>query len=301
VKFAAIADWADSTDPDDDFPVAFMCDQFGVSRSGYYDWRRRLPSDRELSDRELGERIGEVYEALPGRPGVRPVWAELTAQGWRVGRKRVWRLMAARGLRGRIPLRWRHTTIHGRRPIDAPDLLGQDFTAQAPNSRWCSDITYIATVDGFAYLATVIDLYSRMVVGWAVDEHMRTDLVTEALDQAVATRAPAPGLIFHSDRGTQFTSGEFADYCAVRGIRRSMGRRATCFDNAVAESFFATYKKELIHTRPWNALTELRQATFCWIEGAYNRRRRHSTLDYLTPTEYELGYRSLTEIADQAA
>jgi putative transposase len=301
VKYAAIANWADSDDPADDFPVAFMCAQLEVSRSGYYDWRRRLPSRRELGDAELGEKIRELHRDLPGRPGVRRVWAELAAHGWRVGRKRVWRLMRAAGLQGRTPQRWRRTTVHGRRPIDAPDLLEQDFDVEAVDTVWAGDITYIDTVDGFCFLATVIDLASRRVVGWALDEHMRTDLVTDALTQALATRRPAPGVIFHSDRGTQFTSGEFARFCNAHGVRRSMGRKATCFDNAVAESFFATYKKELIHTRPWNGLTELRQATFVWIEGDYNRRWRHSHLGYLTPCEYELGYRSLTEIANPAA
>ena len=301
MKYAAIANWADSDDPDDAFPVAFMCAQLEVSRSGYYDWRRRLPSRRELSDAELSEKIGELYRDLPGRPGVRRVWAELAAHGWRVGRKRVWRLMRAAGLQGRTPQRWRRTTIAGRRPIDAPDLLEQDFDVEAVDTAWAGDITYIDTVDGFCFLATVIDLASRKVVGWALDQHMRTDLVTDALIQALATRRPEAEVIFHSDRGTQYTSGEFAAFCDSYRIRRSMGRKATCFDNSVAESFFATYKKELVHNRPWNGLTDLRQATFVWIEGDYNRRWRHSTLGYLTPSEYELGYRTLTEIADQAA
>lgn len=157
MKYAAIANWADSNDPDDDFPVAFMCAQLDVSRSGYYDWRRRLPSRRELCDAELADRIGELHRDLPGQPGVRRVFAALAAHGWRVGRKRVWRLMRAQGLQGRTPWRWRRTTIAGRRPIDAPDLLAQDFDVEATDTRWCSDITYIDTVDGFCFLATVID------------------------------------------------------------------------------------------------------------------------------------------------
>ncbi len=201
VKYAAIANWADS---DDAFPVAFMCAQLEVSRSGYYDWRRRLPGRRELSDAELGEKIGELHRDLPGQPGVRRVWAELAAHGWRVGRKRVWRLMRAAGLQGRIPRRWRRTTIAGRRPIDAPDLLEQDFDVEDVDTAWVGDITYIDTVDGFCFLATVIDLASRRVVGWALDQHMRTDLVTDALTQALATRRPEAGVIFHSDRGTQY-------------------------------------------------------------------------------------------------
>jgi transposase InsO family protein len=155
----------------------------------------------------------------------------------------------------------------------------------------------VRTVEGWVYTATVIDLHSRKVVGYAVADHLRTSLIIEALAAALLTRKPPAGVIFHSDRGCQYTSKEFTDFCAVNGVRRSMGRRATCFDNAVAESFFATYKKELIHTRPWGGLTEVQQHTFLWIEGYYNRRRRHSTLKYLTPVEYELGYRKLTDLA----
>ena len=217
-------------------------------------------------------------------------------RGLRVARKRVWRLMRAAGLRGRHPRAWKRTTVAGQRPVDAPDLIGQDFTAAQPDTRWCGDITYVATVDGWVYTATVIDLHSRKVVGYAVADHLRTTLIVEALAAALLTRRPPSGVIFHRDRGCQYTSKEFADFCAENGVTRSMGRRATCFDNAVSESFFATYKKALIHTRPWNDLTEARQHTFLWIEGYYNRRRRHSTLAYLTPLEYELGLRKLTDL-----
>lgn len=295
MKFAAIADWA--ADEDNEFSIVFMCAQLGVSTSGFYKWCARTPSDRERSDTELLEQIRLIHANLDGDPGVRRVWAELVVLGWRVGRERVWRLMRDAGLQGRHPPRSRVTTIAGRRPIDAPDLLEQDFSAAVPDTRWCGDITAIATVDGWVYLATVIDLHSRKIVGWAVDDHMRTRLVTDALGQALATRRPAAGVIFHSDRGCQYTAHDFAEFCAANGVRRSMGRRATCYDNSVAESFFATYKKELIHTRPWDTLTEVRQHTFLWIEGHYNRRRRHSTLGYLTPTEYELGFRHVTELA----
>jgi transposase InsO family protein len=155
----------------------------------------------------------------------------------------------------------------------------------------------VRSVEGWVYTATVIDLHSRKVVGYAVADHLRTSLIIEALAAALLTRRPPAGVIFHSDRGCQYTSKEFADFCAINGVRRSMGRRATCFDNAVSESFFATYKKELIHIRPWHDLIDVRQHTFLWIEGYYNRRRRHSTLNYLTPIEYELGYRKLTDLA----
>jgi putative transposase len=293
VKYAAIADWAD----DKEYPVTFMCDQLGVTRQGYYRWLADGPCERERTDAALTVTIREIHRDLHGDPGVRRVWAELVVRGLRVARKRVWRLMRAAGLRGRHPRAWKRTTVAGQRPIDAPDLIGQDFTAHQPNTRWCGDITYVQTVDGWVYTATVIDLHSRKVVGYAVADHLRTGLIIEALAAAIVTRKPPSGVIFHSDRGCQYTSREFADFCAENGVARSMGRRATCFDNAVSESFFATYKKELIHTRPWNNLTEVRQHTFLWIEGYYNRRRRHSTLDYLTPLEYELGFRKLADLA----
>ncbi|OLL89699.1 MULTISPECIES: IS3 family transposase [unclassified Pseudonocardia] len=293
MKYAAIADWA----TEGEYPVTFMCAQLGVARQGYYRWLKTGPSQRERTDAELTDTIREIHHDLRGDPGVRRVWAELVARGHRTARKRVWRLMRAAGLQGRHPHTWRKTTVAGLRPIDAPDLIGRDFTAEAPDTRWCGDITYIQTVDGWAYLATVIDLHSRKVVGYAVADHLRTNLITEALAAALLTRRPPAGVIMHSDRGTQYTSREFTDFCAANNVARSMGRRATCFDNAVAESFFASYKKELIHTRPWNDVTEVRQQTFAWIESYYNRRRRHSTLEYLTPTEYELGFRKITDLA----
>jgi putative transposase len=293
VKYAAIASWADNKE----FPVTFLCDQLEVARQGSYRWRSDGPCDRERTDAELTETIREIHRDLHGHPGVRRIRAELVVRGIRIAAKRVWRLMKAAGLHRRHPQAWKKTTVAGQRPLDAPDLIGQNFTATEPNVRWCGDITYVRTVDGWVYTATVIDLHSRKVVGYAVADHLRTTLIIEALAAALLTRKPPNGVIFHSDRGCQYTSKEFADFCAINGVRRSMGRRATCFDNAVSESFFATYKKELIHTRPWNDLTEVRQHTFLWIEGYYNRRRRHSTLGYLTPTEYELGYRKLTDLA----
>jgi putative transposase len=293
VKYAAIADWADKKQ----YSVTFMCDQLGVARQGYYRWRSAGPCARERTDAKLTEQILAIHTESDGNPGVRRVWAELVTRGVRVSPKRVWRLMRAAGLRGRHPRAWKKTTIAGQRPVDAPDLIGQDFSAAVANTRWCGDITYVRTVEGWVYTATVIDLHSRKVVGYAVAEHLRTSLIIEALAAALLTRRPPDGVIFHSDRGCQYTSKEFADFCAINGVRRSMGRRATCYDNAVAESFFATYKKELIHTRPWGDLTAVQQHTFLWIEGYYNRRRRHSTLNYLTPLEYELGYRKLTDLA----
>jgi putative transposase len=294
VKFAAIADWADSGA----FPVDFMCTQLEVSRSGYYAWRGRGPSERAQTDEKLLALIKSAYARLRGNPGVRRLHAELAALGQHVSRKRVWRLMRSADLQGRHPKAWKRTTVAGDAPVPAPDLLGRDFTAAGgPNQRWCGDITYIKTWTGWAYLATVIDLHSRAVVGWAVADHMRTDLVTAALDMALTHRRPPRGVIFHSDRGTQYTSGRFAAYCTGKGIRRSLGRTGICYDNAVAESFFATYKKELIHTRPWPSLRHVTKATFDWIETYYNTQRRHSTLGYLTPRERELGYKDISQIA----
>jgi transposase InsO family protein len=293
VIFAAIADWAESNA----YPVEFMCAELGVSTSGYYAWRNRPASERARADETLKRLIGIIYTKAKGNPGVRRVHAELAAMGHRVGRKRVWRLMKDLGLQGRHPRPWKKTTIRGERPVPAPDLIGRDFTAAKPNRRWCGDITYIKTWQGWVYLATVIDLYSRRVVGWAVADHMRTDLVTDALAMALQHRKPKGHVIFHSDRGTQYTSHEFATFCKKNKIRRSLGRTGICYDNAVAESFFASYKKELIHTRPWPDLKSVKKATFEWIEAYYNRTRRHSTLAYLTPHEYELGYRHIHELA----
>ncbi len=293
MKFAAIADWADQ----DEYPVAFMCEQLEVSRSGYYAWRGAPPSARATLDELLTALIVSISQAARGNPGVRRVRAGLAAAGHRVSHKRVHRLMRAVDLQGRHPKAWKRTTIAGQEPVPAPDLIGRVFTAEEANTKWCGDITYIKTWDGWAYLATVIDLHSRAVVGWAIDEHMRTDLVTDALDMALGNRRPAAGVIFHSDRGTQYTSQAFDTYCRTNDIRRSLGRTGICYDNAVSESFFATYKKELIHTRPWPDLKRLREESVDWIENYYNTARRHSTLEYLTPAEYEIGYRNINDLA----
>lgn len=291
--FAAIADWAEAGE----FPVDFMCRELGVSRSGYYAWRGRGPSERATTDEGLLAIIKDAYHRLRGNPGVRRIHAELTALGHRLSRKRVFRLMKAADLQGRHPKPWKPTTIAGERPAPAPDLIGRDFTAEQPNQRWCGDVTYIKTWTGWAYLATVIDLHSRAVVGWAIADHLRTELVTDALHMALTHRNPPAGVIFHSDRGAQYTSTEFAEFCKTNTVQRSLGRTGNCFDNAVSESFFATYKKELIHTQPWPTIKHLRKATFDWIETYYNTQRRHSTIGYLTPREYELGYTHISQIA----
>jgi len=293
VKFAAIADWADS----DSYPVAFMCRELGVSRSGYYAWRSRPPSQRAVHDATVTAVMETIFAQARGNPGVRRMRAGLAAVGYRLSSKRVWRLMRAAGLRGRHPKAWRRTTIGGTDPVPAPDLIGRSFVAETPNQAWCGDVTYVKTWDGWAYLATVIDLHSRKLVGWAIADHMRTSLVTDALAMAISNRRPPAGVIFHSDRGAQYTSREFAKYCTDHHVRRSLGRTGICYDNAVSESFFATYKKELIHTRPWPTITDLKEKTQDWIDNYYNVTRRHSYLEYLTPAEFELGFRHINQLA----
>jgi transposase InsO family protein len=274
-----------------------MCAWLGVSRSGYYAWRNAEPSDRSKQDATLIAVMRTLHARGRGNPGVRRLWADLQAAGYRVSKKRVWRLMKGAGLRGRHPKAWKRTTIGGTDPVPAPDLIGRAFFAEQPNQKWCGDITYVKTWDGWAYLATVIDLHSRKIVGYAVADHMRTELVTAALDMALTRRRPPAGVIFHSDRGAQYTSREFAAYCKKNNITRSLGRTGICFDNAVSESTFATYKKELIHTRPWPDLKTLAAATAEWIDSYFNTTRRHSYLGYLTPREYELGYRQIIQLA----
>jgi transposase InsO family protein len=268
--------------------VTRACQLLEVSRSAYYA-HRAGPSVRARADAELTERIIEVHERSGGSYGAPRVHAELRDQGRRHSRKRIARLMRAAGRRGRTPRRWRTTTIPDPAAPARADLVGRDFRT-APheiNTRWCGDITYINTWEGWLYLATVIDLASRRVVGWATAEHLRTDLVAQALTNAVTTRRPTGPVIFHSDRGCQYTSAQYAQLAQQLGVRLSVGRRGQCWDNAVAESFFATIKTELLDRRSWPTRARAHQAIFEWIEGWYNTRRRHSTLDYRSPAAYE--------------
>jgi transposase InsO family protein len=276
-----------------------MCRWLNVSRAGYYAWRKAVPSQRSQDDAALIEIMRALHARARGNPGVRRLRADLAAAGHHLSHKRVHRLMQAADLRGRHPKAWKRTTVHGEHPVPAPDLIGRSFTAKKANQKWCGDITYVKTWEGWAYVATVIDLYSRAIVGYAISDHMHTSLVTEALDMALARRprTTRTRVIFHSDRGTQYTSKEFADYCKKNNIRRSLGRTGICYDNAVSESTFATYKKELIHTQPWPDLKTLKAETIDWIENYFNTIRRHSTLNYLTPQEYELGFKNINQLA----
>ena len=269
--------------------VKRCCELFEVSRAAYYQRRTACPRPRELSDAELTEQIRRGARRVQGHLRVAAGdQGSCARQGVACGRRRVRRLMRHAGLEGRAKKRWRTTTIPDPDVERAQDLIQRDFgPCTEIDRRYVGDITYIATWEGWAYLATVIDLASRKVVGWALADHMRTELVIDALESAFTTRRPPPGAIFHSDRGCQYTSIDYADLARANGVVLSVGRTGQCWDNAVAESFFATIKRELIDTRAWPTRAGLRAAIFDYIEGWYNTRRLHSSLGYLSPAEYE--------------
>lgn len=279
------------------------CALLKVSRSAYHERSTHTPSKRELSDQALEQRIVRIHKASRGTYGAPRVHEQLKREGGRCGKKRVARLMARCELVGRQKRRTRKTTVAdpAATPV-AEDLLGRAFAPEAleRNRAWVGDITYIRTWEGWLYLATVIDLASRMVVGFAMAEHMRASLVCEALQMALKRRRPLPGLIFHSDRGSQYTSREFAMLLAAHGVVPSLSRVGQCWDNAVAESFFATVKTELIHRQGWPTRAGAQRAVFEYIEVFYNRQRLHSALGYRPPAEYEAA-RAARPMATQTA
>jgi len=268
--------------------IKIMCRVLEVSRSGYHAWARRPPSPRALEDRRLTVRIRELFKLRRDVYGSPRIWSDLVLDdGEKIGRKRVERLMRQAGLCALMEKKWKATTIRVPGVRVADDLLDRDFAAAAPNRCWVADITYLRTWEGWLYLVAVQDLYSRRIVGWSMADHMRAELVVDALQMAVAHRRPDRGLICHSDQGSQFVSLAFGQQARAAGIAQSMGSRGDCYDNAVAESFFATLKKELIHRRTWPTKDELRLEVFDYIEVFYNRQRRHSTLGQLSPADYE--------------
>ena len=268
--------------------VARACALMEVSRSAYYQQRHAQPSPRETGDAELSEQIIGIHADSKGRYGAPRVHATLRRRGYRVSRKRVARLMRAAGLRGRTPRRWRKTTVPDPSARPPLDLVRRDFAVDAAqvNTRWCGDITYLNTWEGWLYLATVLDLRSRRVVGFAMADHLRTDLIVDALSNAVAGRDPEPGVVFHSDRGCQYTSRQYAELADEHDVALSVGRTGQCWDNAVAESFFASLKGECIDQQSWPTHTMARRAVVDYIAW-YNATRLHSTLGYRTPNEYE--------------
>ena len=270
------------------YPVAVMCRVLGVNRTGFHNWERRPPSDRALADALLSEMIKQIHDSSRGVYGAPRIHAELRMEhDIRIGRKRVARLMKAVAISGVRPRKQWRTTIRIPGITPATDLVERQFQPERPNVLWVSDITYLRTGEGWLYLAAVQDTYSRAIVGWSMATHMRASLVVDALRMALASRRPGPGLIHHSDQGSQYVSLAFGRAAREAGIAVSMGSRGDAYDNAVAETFFATIKKELVNRRSWPSRLELQSAVFEYIEAFYNRRRRHSTLGMLSPTDYE--------------
>ncbi|CUU61241.1 putative transposase [Parafrankia irregularis] len=271
--------------------VSDLARVLGVSREGYYAWRRRGGrSTRTADDQTLTTKITAVHEASRATYGAPRVRADLAAAGVHVSRKRVARLMRQAGLQGVHRRRRVSLTRSDRAAHLLPDLVKRDFTAPAPNKIWTADVTYVPTEQGWLYLAVVLDLYSRRIVGWSMSAEQKTPLVADALTMALRHRRPEPGVIHHSDQGTQYTSREFAKICRGQQVKRSVGSAGNCYDNAVTESFFATLECELLDRTTFVTHDQARAAIFDFIEGFYNRRRRHSTNGYLSPHEHETCY-----------
>jgi putative transposase len=280
--------------------VARLCRALSVSKSGYYAWRWRAPSARAGRDSELLTQIRAAHARSRRTYGSPRIHAELHAEGTRCSRKRVARLMRAAGLSARRPRRAARTTDSKHdRPI-APNLLGRDFTAAAPDRRWAADITYVPTGEGWLYLAVLLDLFSRRVVGHACGASLATALVTEALLLACGRRRPGVGLLHHSDRGSQYASAEYRARLSAAGAEASMSRRGDCYDNAAVESFFGTLKTELVHGRRYATRAEARADIFEYVEVFYNQQRRHSALGYLSPAEYEARQRAAPTLPQAA-
>jgi putative transposase len=269
------------------YPMRILCRVLKVSSSGYYAWRSRKPSRRDLKDERLRPKIVEAFNTGRGTYGSPRVLSELMDQGIEVGRKHVARLMREMGLQGVCPHKFRVTTDSDHEHPLAENVLARNFEASAPNEKWTTDITYIWTAEGWLYLAVVMDLFSRRIVGWSMAEHLETSLCLDALGMAIGYRTNVEGLIHHSDRGVQYASHAYRDALDAHGIECSMSRRANCWDNAVAESFFGTFKNDLIYRRPWLTRRDAIDATQEYIEIFYNRIRRHSTIGNVSPATFE--------------
>ena len=272
-----------------------MCKALNVSPSGYYAWRTRPISAREMANRELVKRIEAVYNDSYETYGSPRIYLELKDQGVACSEKRVARLMRLRGLRAKQVRRYKSTTRRNKKDPVAPNLLKRDFSTVRPDQKWLTDITYIPTREGWLYLAAVLDLYGRRIVGWAMSDRMTADLTISALKMAIRQRQPGAGLIHHSDQGSQYTDGTYQLLLKDHGIRASMNGVGTWYDNAPMESFFGTLKSELVHHRVYDTRDDARPDLFFYIEGFYNRRRRHSSLDYLSPLAYEQLYHNRHE------
>jgi putative transposase len=275
------------------YPVALMCRVLQVSRSGFYAWRKRPASARALEDQSLTVEVSAIHAESRRSYGSPRVHMELRERGLRVGRKRVARLMRAAGLRARMLRRYRCTTDSGHGLAIRDNLLARRFAVAQPNFGWVADITYLWTLEGWLYLAVILDLFSRRVVGWSMNQRLEKELALDALSMALAQRQPRGGLLHHSDRGSQYASHEYQELLASHALGSSMSRKGNCWDNAVAESFFATLKVELVYQSRWSTRAQARSQVFEYIEIFYNRRRRHSALGYLCPDEFERQHRKM--------
>jgi transposase InsO family protein len=274
----------------DELPVTRMCKALNVSPSGFYAWRSRPVSAREMANRELVKKIEAVYYDSYETYGSPRVYHELKSQGVPCSENRIARLMRLRGLVAKQVRRYKTTTKRNKKHPVAPNLLKRDFRADRPDHKWLTDITYIPTQEGWLYLAVILDLYNRGIVGWAKSERMTSDLTISAMKMAIRERRPGGGLIHHSDQGSQYTDGTYQALLRNHGIQASMNGVGTWYDNAPMESFFGTLKSELVHHRTYHTRDEARPDLFFYIEAFYNRRRRHSSLDYLSPEAYEQLY-----------
>lgn len=270
-----------------DHPVKALCALLEVSTSGYYAWLAREPSARRLEDDELLDTIREIHVDSRQSYGSPRVHAELVAKGHTIGVNRVARLMGTAGIRVRVRRSFCRTTRSDPSHAVAPNVLGRDFTTSGPNQKWVGDVTYVPTDEGWLYLAALLDLNNREVIGWGMGEHNDQKLTGRAFEMAVQAQAPPPGLIHHSDRGSTYTAGDYRKRLEREGMVCSMSRRGDCWDNSVAESFFATLKKELVDRVRFKTRAEAAATIFEWIEVFYNRRRRHSVLGYRSPVEYQ--------------
>lgn len=270
-----------------EFRVEEMCRVFEVSRSGYYRWSRRQTGQRAMANERLDAEIKAIYVGSKGRYGSPKITRELQDRGHRVGKNRVAKRMHLAGLRSKIRRKYRVTTNSKHDFPIAPNRLERNFTAAAPDKVWVSDITYLATRSGWLYLTVIIDLFSRMVVGWALSSSLSHEMVVTALKRAIRSRHPAKGLIFHSDRGVQYACTDFRKKLDAHGFIQSMSRKGDCWDNAVAESFFGIMKTELVYHEKYEGHHDTLHSIFEYIEAFYNRQRRHSALGYLSPAEYE--------------
>lgn len=270
-----------------DYPISIMCRVLEVSVSGYYAWLKRAPSRRSQEDARLGERIVRIYQSNRQVYGSPRIHAVLRAEGQACGRKRVARLMRNRGLSAKLHRHRTRTTDSQHGDPVAENVLARDFTATAPNTKWVADITAIWTMQGWLYLAVVLDIYSRMVVGWAMDAHRDAALVEHALQMALLRRHPEPGLLHHSDRGSQYTCQDYQSLLTHYGIVVSMSRKGDCYDNALMESFYGTLKTECVARQSYQTGAQARHSIFEYLEVFYNRQRLHSSLGYVSPVTFE--------------